>query len=144
MYFLGVLFKRSAKDPSPGGCHRPLRAHAETVTASAQRMDDWNFAYHVRPVVIDLGEQRQTISPLDAQLLLGELARLPTARHRTAAATAESIICGLTRACAVSLDEDDQRTVLRAVEGVRARRRLSCGLGSLRALLVHLLAEPVV
>jgi hypothetical protein len=119
-------------------CH-----HSESVTASAHRRDDWNYAYHVRPVVINLGDRRQTISPLEAQLLLGELGHLPRARHRAAEKTATDVVHGLAAGCAIPLDEDGRRTVLRAIEGVRARRGLSGGLGRLRELLVRS-PEPVV
>jgi hypothetical protein len=107
------------------------------VPVSSQRLDDWNAAYQVRPVVIDLGDRRQTISPHEAQLLLGELGRLPRARHRAAEETALDIVHGLAVGCAVTLGDEGRRCVLRAVEGVRARRGLPSGLAQLRELLLH-------
>jgi hypothetical protein len=109
------------------------------VPLSSQRLNDWSFAYHVRPVVIDLGEQRQPISPLEAQLLLGELGRLPKARHQAAA----DIVHGLAAGCAVALGDEGRRCVLRAVEGVRASRGLTSGLSQLRTQLLRT-ADPVV
>ena len=113
------------------------RAHCESVPASPQRNDDWSFAYHVRPVVIELGTQRQTISPVEAQLLLGELGRLPRARHRAAEETAGDIVHGLAAGCAILLDDEGRRTVLRAIESARASRALSNGLAQLRELLLR-------
>jgi hypothetical protein len=113
------------------------------VDVSAHRRDDWNYAYHVRPFVVELGDRRQTISALEAQLLLGELARLPKARHQAAEDTACGIVHGLASGCALGLDEDERRVVLRAIEGVRARRSLPSGLTSLRGLLLRA-DQPVI
>src|SRR5690349_5480826 len=113
------------------------RDHAETVPVSPQRLSDWGFAYHVRPVLLEVGDQRQAITPYDAQLLLGELGRLPRARHQAAEDTAADIVHGLAAACAVTLRDESRRCVLRAVEGVRARRTLTTGLAQLRELLVR-------
>lgn len=121
----------------------PDRAQAENVPASPQRSDDWAFAYQVRPVVIDLDARRLTISPVEAQLLLGELGRLPRARHRAAEETAADIVHGLAAGCAIALDDEGRRTVLRAIEGVRARRGLPHGLAQLRDLILRA-PRPVV
>jgi len=107
------------------------------VPVSLQRLDDWGAAYQVRPVVIDLGSRRQTISPVEAQLLLGELGRLPRARHQAAEQTAVELMHGLAAGCAFSPDDEGRRCLLRAVEGVRARRGLPHGLVQLRELLVR-------
>ena len=107
------------------------------MPVSPQRLGDWNFAYHVRPVVFELGERRQAISPLEAQLLLGELGRLPKARHQAAEETAADIVHGLAAGCAVALHQEGRRCVLRAIEGVRARRGLTGGLAPLRELLLR-------
>jgi len=107
------------------------------VPVSPQRLDDWGFAYQVRPVVIDLGTRRQTVSALDVQLLLGELGRLPRARHQAAEETAVDIVHGLAAGCAIALEADGRRCMLRAIEGIRARRSLPVGLARLRELLVQ-------
>lgn len=123
---------------------RGLPDHPETVSVRAQRIDDWAFAFQTRPFVVELGSRRHTISPLEAQLLLGELARLPEGRHQAAAQTAESVRRSLSRGQAIAFDEAEQRVVLRAIEGVRARRRLSTGLARLRNLLASQPAGRVV
>ena len=107
------------------------------MSVSRQRLDDWSFAYHVRPVVIDLGERRQTVSPYEAQVLLGELGRLPRARHQAAEQTAAHIVHGLAAGCAIELDEDGRRSVLRATTGIRARGGLTGGLAQLHEQLVR-------
>ena len=114
-----------------------IRDQGETVPASPQRLNDWSFAYQVRPLVIEIGAQRQTISAVEAQLLLGELGRLPRARHQAAEDTAADLVHGLAAGSAVALGEDGRRCVLRAIEGVRASRGLTAGLGRLRELLVR-------
>jgi hypothetical protein len=110
---------------------------------SPQRRDDWSFAYHVRPVVVEIDGSRLTISPHETQLLLAELGRLPRARHRAAEETATELVHGLAAGCATVLDDDGRRCVLRAVEGLRARSPLPSGLAKLRNLLLHA-AGPVV
>jgi hypothetical protein len=110
---------------------------AETVKASAKRQDDSGFAYCVRPVVIELDSRRQTISAIEAQLLLGELGRLPRARYRAAEETAIGLVRGIAGGCAVSLQDDERGALLRAIEGVRARRGLPSGLAQLRTLLLR-------
>lgn len=107
------------------------------MPVSPQRLTDWDFAYQVRPVVLELGERRETITRYDAQLLLGELGRLPKARHQAAEEAAMDIVHGLAAACAVELGDDGRRCVLRAIEGVRARRGLTSGLAQLRELLMR-------
>jgi hypothetical protein len=113
------------------------------VPVTPQRLNDWSFAYQVRPVVIDLGTQRQTISPMEAALLLGELGRLPRARHGAAEETALDVVHGLAAGCAVALNDDGRRCVLRAIEGVRAKRALPSGLARLRELILRS-PDPVV
>ena len=107
------------------------------MPVSLQRRDDWSFAFQVRPVVVDLGERRHTISPHEAQLVLGELGRLPKARHRAAEETAIGLVSALAGGVAFAPGDDERRCLLRAVEGVRARRTLSTGLVRLRELLVR-------
>jgi hypothetical protein len=114
-----------------------MRDHCETVGVSLQRLDDWSFAFHVRPVVLELEGRRLTITPHDAQLLLGELGRLPRARHRAAEDTAAELVHGLAANCAVVLEDDARRCVLRAVEGLRARGPLTPGVAKLRLALLH-------
>jgi hypothetical protein len=119
------------------------RDHREYMGISPQRRDDWEFAFQVRPVVVELDGRRLTISPQEAHFLLAELGRLPRARHQAAEETAAELMHGLAAGCAVSLDDDGRRCVLRAIEGVRVRGKLSAGLAELRLSLLHS-AEPVV
>ena len=107
------------------------------MSVSPLRLDDRYCAFHVRSVVIDLGDRRQPISPYEAQLLLGELGRLPKARYAAAEATAVSIVEALAGGCAVSLDDEELGAMLRAIEGVRVGRGLTAGLSGLRGLLVR-------
>jgi len=113
------------------------------VGISPQRRDDWEFAFQVRPVVVELAGRRLTISPQEAHSLLAALGRLPRARHHAAEETAAELMHGLAAGSAVSLDDDARRCVLRAIEGVRMRGKLSAGLAELRLSLLHS-AEPVV
>jgi hypothetical protein len=116
---------------------------AESVTVLTRRAPDRRLAFQARPFVVDLGSARYLLTPLDAQLLLGELDRLPVGRYPGAARTAEMMLNGLVVARATFLGEEEQRTVLRAVEGVRARRRLTAGLGALRQALVERLPSQI-
>jgi hypothetical protein len=109
-----------------------------------QRTDDWQLAYHVRPVVVDVGDRRHTISAHEAQLVLVELGRLPSNRHGAAEDTAASIMHAMAGGGAVVLDESGRRVVLRAVEGIRTRHGSSAGLATLRRLLLHTIRQPVV
>jgi hypothetical protein len=118
------------------------RAHAEYVTE--QRAEDWQLAYHVRPVVVDLGGRRHTISAHEAQLLLAELGRLPSNRHGAADDTAASIMHAMAGGGAAALGDGERRVVLRALEGIRARHGSSPGLAALRRLLLDTLRQPVV
>jgi hypothetical protein len=103
---------------------------------AAQRSRDWQLAYHVRPVLVELGGRRHPISAHEAQLVLVELGRLPGTRHRAAEETAASFMHGLAGGGAIALDEAGRRSALRAVEGIRARHGLSSGLATLRRLLL--------
>jgi len=107
------------------------------VSASPQRRDDWSFAFHVRPVVVEIDGRRLTISAHEAQLLLGELGRLPQARYGSAEETATIVVHGLAANCAVVLEEEGRRCILRAVEGLRARGPLTTGVAKLRLALLH-------
>jgi len=111
--------------------------------ASSQRLADWGASFHVRPLVVELNGRRQPIAPVEAQLLLAELGRLPKARHQAAEETAVAVVRGLAAACIVELDDDRRRTLLRAIEGIRAARRLPPGLARLRNMLLHS-PEPVL
>jgi len=99
--------------------------------------DDWRFAYQARPVAIELEGRRLTISSHETHLLLGELERLPSARRRAAEQTAAELAQGLAAGCAIALDDDGRRCVLRAIEAIRTRRRLSSALVRLREHLLH-------
>jgi len=107
------------------------------VSASPQRRDDWNFAFHVRPVAVVIAGRRLTVTAHEAQLLMGELGRLPRARHRAAEETATALMHGLASNSAVVLDEDSRRCMLRAVEGLRARGPLPAGVAKLRLALLR-------
>lgn len=110
---------------------------------SAQRIDDWGLSYHVRPVVLLVGENRIAIDPQEAQLLLVELGKLPPSRHRAAEETATELVGALATGYIVELDDEHRRCLLRAIEGVRAGRPVPRGLASLRDLLLHA-PEPVL
>lgn len=107
------------------------------MSVTPQRLEDLSFAYQVRPLVIEADGRRMTISSHEAQLLLGALGRLPQARHRAAEQVAADIVHGLAAACVVSLDDDARRCVLRAIEGIRAHRKLPSALTRLREHLLH-------
>jgi hypothetical protein len=107
------------------------------VSRIPQRLEDLNLAYQVRPIVIEVDGRRMTISSHEAQLLLGALGRLPSARHGAAEQTAGELVHGLAAACVVPLDDDGRRCVLRAIEGTRAQRPLPSGLTALRRQLLH-------
>jgi hypothetical protein len=107
------------------------------VTPSPQRHQDWSFAFHVRPVVLEIEGRRLTITLHEAQLLLGELGRLPRVRHRAAEDTAAELMHGLAAGSGVVLDEEARRCMLRAVEGLRARGPLTAGVAKLRLALLH-------
>ena len=107
------------------------------MPVSQQRREDWGVAFQVRPVVVDLGGRRHTISPHEAHLLLGELGRLPKARHQAAEDTAVGLVSALAGGVAFAPCDEDRRCLLRAVEGVRARRALPTGLVRLRNLLLQ-------
>jgi len=113
------------------------------VGISPQRREDWEFAFQVRPILVQLDGRRLTISPHEAHVLLGELGRLPRSRHQAAEDIAAAITHGLAAGCAISLDDDGQRSVLRALEGLRLAGRLPTGLAKLRISILHS-AEPVV
>jgi hypothetical protein len=107
------------------------------VNRTPQRLEDLNLAYQVRPLVVEIDGCRLTISSHEAQLLLGALGRLPSARYGGAEQTATELVHGLAAACVVSLDDDRRRCVLRAIEGIRAQRQLPSGLTLLRRQLLH-------
>jgi hypothetical protein len=107
------------------------------VGASLQRRGDWNFAYQVRPVVVEVDGRRLAISPHETQLLLGELGRLPRSRYPAAEAMASALVDDRAAGRAIALDEGRRRCLVRAVEGVRVRTGLPSGLVKLRDLLLQ-------
>jgi hypothetical protein len=107
------------------------------VSFSPQRNDDWSFPFHVRPVAVEVDARRLTITAHEAQLLMGELGRLPGARHRAAEETAAAVMHGLAANHAIVLDEDGRRCMLRAVEGLRAGGPLTTGVAKLRVALLR-------
>jgi hypothetical protein len=108
-----------------------------------QRLDEWTSAFSARPIVLALAGHRVAVDPEEAQLLLLDLGRLPTARQAAAEETAAAIVGALAASGAVELEDEHRRCLLRAVEGVRSRQALPWGLQRLRDLLLHA-PEPVV
>jgi hypothetical protein len=107
------------------------------VSTSPQRVGDWDRAFHARPFLLEAAGRRCPISPLEAQLLLAELKRLPHDRHPAAEATALRVNLGLARGGVLVVDDEEARALLRAIEGIHARRGHLPGLTGLQALLLR-------
>jgi hypothetical protein len=88
-------------------------------------------------VIIAVGSRRHALTSTESQFLLRELARLPADRWPAAGSATTIMSAALSVGWPVAFAEDEQRALLRAVEGVRARRSLSPGLGALRETLLH-------
>lgn len=106
-----------------------------TLHLPERRAADGLAAFQARPVIVAVAGRRHVLSPTDTQFVLRELARLPEARWPAAASATEIVSVGLSHGWPIAFDEDEERALLRAVEGVRARRKLSAGLRSLREAL---------
>jgi hypothetical protein len=108
-----------------------------TIQLPERRTGDGLDAFQARSVIIAVGGRRHLLTPLDGQFLLRELARLPAGRWPAAGSATTIMSAALSVGWPVAFAEDEQRALLRAVEGVRARRSLSPGLGALRDTLLH-------
>jgi hypothetical protein len=113
-----------------------------TVHLPLRRAEDGRLAFPWRPVIVELDVERYVLPAMDTQLLLTELRRLPAGRYPLAANVTESVARGLSKGTPVAFSGEGVPTLLRAVEGVRARRSLPAGLRPLReALLRRIAAE---
>jgi hypothetical protein len=108
-----------------------------TIQLPERRAGDGLDAFQARPVIIAVGGRRHLLTALDGQLLLRELARLPADRWPAAGSATTILSAALSVGWPVAFAEDEQRALLRAVEGVRARQSLSPGLGGLRDTLLR-------
>jgi hypothetical protein len=113
-----------------------------TVDLHFRRAEDGRVAFPWRPLIAVLDVERYVVPAMDAQVLLTELRRLPAARYPAAASVTEKITHGLSKGSPASFPEEEVPTLLRAVEGVRARRRLPAGLRALRAALLRRIDGP--
>ena len=118
--------------------------HCMTMETHGQRIEDLDRAFHTRPFLFESGGHRCPVSPLEAQLLLSELKHLPRSRYPAAAAAAHGVNAGHSRGGVMSVDADEARCLLRAIEGVHARRGHKPGLTALQALLLRRSSAPVV
>jgi len=97
-----------------------------------RRAEDSMAAFQARKVVVSVAGKRQLLTPTDARFLLTDLSKLRGTRWRAAESASAIISVALSQGWPVALAEDEERALLRAVEGVKARRTLSPGLRSLR------------
>ena len=97
-----------------------------------QRSQDVLTAFQARQMIVSLRGQRRLISASDAHFLAAELARLPETRWPAAPALRERMATGLARGRPITLAENEEPTLLRAVEGARTRRPLTASLRLLR------------
>jgi hypothetical protein len=114
----------------------------QAVTLPLRRAEDGRVAFPWRPVILVLDVERFVVPAMDAQVLLTELRRLPDGRYPLAAAAVEKVARGLLKGAPAPFSEDEMPTLLRAVEGVRARRRLPAGLRTLRDALMRRIDSP--
>ena len=108
-----------------------------TIHLPERRAGDNLDAFQVRAVIVAVAGRRHPLTATEAQFLLRELARLPADRWPAAGAATTILSAALSVGWPVAFAEDEQRALLRAVEGVRARKSLSPGLGALRSTLLH-------
>jgi hypothetical protein len=108
-----------------------------TIELPERRSGDSLDAFQVRAAIIAIGSRRHPLTATEAQFLLRELARLPADRWPAAGSATTIMSAALSVGWPVAFAEDEQRALLRAVEGVRARRTLSPGLSTLRDTLLH-------
>jgi hypothetical protein len=108
-----------------------------TLYLNERRAEDTLHTFQARSVLLAIGGRRHVLSPTDAQFLLTELAGLPATRW-PAAESARAIISGaLANGRPAAFSEKEERVLVRAVEGIRARRKLSPGLSAIRDALLR-------
>ena len=108
-----------------------------TIQLPERRAGDHLDAFQVRAVIIAVAGRRHPLTATESQYLLRELARLPADRWPAAASATTIMSAALSVGWPVAFAEDEQRALLRAVEGVRARQSLSPGLSALRGTLLR-------
>lgn len=97
-----------------------------------RRAEDSADAFQARKVVVAVAGRRHVLTPSDAQFLLTGLSKLRGTRWKAAESASTIVSVALSHGWPVAFAEDEERALLRAVEGVRARRTLSPGLRALR------------
>lgn len=102
-----------------------------------RRAGDALDAFQVRAVIVAVAGRRHALTATEAQFLLRELARLPSDRWPAAGSATAIMSAALSVGWPVAFADDEERALLRAVEGVRARRALSPGLATLRNTLAE-------
>ena len=108
-----------------------------TIHLPERRSEDNLDAFQARSVIIAVANRRHPLTATEAQFLLRELARLPADRWSAAGSATTIMSAALSVGWPVAFAEDEQRALLRAVEGVRAGRTLSPGLTALRETLLQ-------
>ncbi|HST26444.1 MAG TPA: hypothetical protein VLJ76_10660 [Gaiellaceae bacterium] len=101
-----------------------------------RRAEDSLFSFQARQVVLGTGGRRFVIEPVDARFLLVELAKIEGTRAKAARSASTIVSVALSQGWPVAFAEDEERALVRALEGLRARRPLSPGLRALRDELV--------
>jgi hypothetical protein len=109
-----------------------LRSGVTKVYLAHRRSQDVLTAFQARSMIVSLRGQRRLISATDAHFLLQELTSLPETRWPAAPALRERMVTGLGRGWPITLTDDEEPTLLRAVEGARTRRPLTASLRLLR------------
>ena len=102
-----------------------------------RRLEDSLRAFPWRPFILVLGTDRYVLPAMDTHSLLIALRTLPAGRYQSAGRIAETVARGLAKGWPASFSEQDEPILLRAIEGVRARRPLPTGLRSLREALLR-------
>jgi hypothetical protein len=108
-----------------------------TIHLPERRAGDNLDAFQVRAVIVAVAGRRHPLTATEAQFLLRELSRLPADRWPAAGSATTILSAALSVGWPVAFAEDEQRALLRAVEGVRARKSLSPGLATLRGTLLN-------
>jgi hypothetical protein len=108
-----------------------------TIQLPDRRAADSLDAFRVRAVIIAVAGRRHALTATESQFVLRELARLPADRWPAAASATAIMSAALSVGWPVAFADAEERALLRAVEGVRARRTLSPGLTALRSTLVQ-------
>jgi hypothetical protein len=108
-----------------------------TLHLPGRRAEDTLHTFQARSVIVAVCGRRHALSPTDAQFLLTELAGLPATRWPAAEPTRAAISDALANGRPTEFTESEERVLVRAVEGIRARRALSPGLSAVRDALVR-------